>query len=172
MTTTDVLKQCTIEGNVVKLPAITLERKLYMDVAKQLDLIGGKWKGGKTMGFVFEHDPAELLHHIQGGGDSPKKPNLKKEFQFFGTPADLADDLVDLAKIRDNHTVLEPSAGQGAIVKAILKRHPNQQVYYYELMPTNRIFMQKIKNTNYLGEDFLQSDMNEFDRIVANPPFA
>ena len=48
-----VLQECTVEGNVVKLPEGQLERKLYQEVAKALDLIGGKWKGGKVFGFVF-----------------------------------------------------------------------------------------------------------------------
>jgi hypothetical protein len=34
MTKTEILKQCTVEGNIVKLPDTVLERKLYTDVAK------------------------------------------------------------------------------------------------------------------------------------------
>ena len=56
MTKEDILIQCTVGGNVVKLPNIQLERKLYQDVAKSLNLIGGKWVGGKTCGFVFNSD--------------------------------------------------------------------------------------------------------------------
>lgn len=45
MTTKEqVLQNCTIEGNVVKLPSEQLDRKLYQEVAKALELIGGKWK--------------------------------------------------------------------------------------------------------------------------------
>ena len=43
MTTKEqVLQNCTIEGNIVKLPNIQLDRKLYQEVAKSLELIGGK----------------------------------------------------------------------------------------------------------------------------------
>ena len=43
MTTKEqVLQNCTVDGNVVKLPNIQLERKLYQEVAKALKLIGGK----------------------------------------------------------------------------------------------------------------------------------
>ena len=45
MTKEQVLQDCTIEGNVVKLPNIQLDRKDYQEVAKALELIGGKWKG-------------------------------------------------------------------------------------------------------------------------------
>ncbi len=75
MTTKEVLQQCTVEGNIVKLPAVQLERKEYKEVKKQLELIGGKWKGGKTQGFVFEEDPTELLEQISNG----EKRNLKSE---------------------------------------------------------------------------------------------
>jgi len=90
-----VLSKCTIEGNVVKLPSEQLEKKLYQDVANALKLIGGKWKGGKVFGFVFETDPTDLLEEIANG----EKHNIKKEFQFFATPEKLADKLVYLADL-------------------------------------------------------------------------
>jgi len=37
-----ILQTCTIEGNVVKLPSEQLDRNLYIEVAKSLELIGGK----------------------------------------------------------------------------------------------------------------------------------
>jgi hypothetical protein len=91
----EVLQNCKVEGNLIKLPDVQLERKLYLDVAKALELIGGKWKGGKVGAFVFPHDPAELLEQIANG----ENRNLKKEYQFFETPAVLADELVELLAI-------------------------------------------------------------------------
>ena len=54
MTKEEVLQQCTIDGNIVRLPDIQLERKLYTDVAKALELIGGKWKSGKVKGYSWD----------------------------------------------------------------------------------------------------------------------
>lgn len=163
----DVLKGCTVSDNIVSLPAVQLDRKLYMEVAKSLELIGGKWKGGKVMGFVFNEDPSELLAQIQGG----EKRNLKKEFQFFGTPNDLADELVRNAEIKTEELILEPSAGQGAIVKAIQRgTHDERTVYGYELMPVNQTFLSKISGFRFLGDDFLNCDIL-FDKIIGNPPF-
>lgn len=79
MTKEEVLQQCTIEGLIVKLPPTQLERKLYTDVAKSLELIGGKWKGGKVAGFVFAVDPTDLLEQITNG----EKRNLKKNINFL-----------------------------------------------------------------------------------------
>jgi hypothetical protein len=139
----EVLQNCKVEGMIVKLPDTQLERKLYQEVAKALELIGGKWKGGKVFGFVFTTDPTELLNQIANG----EKRNLKKEFQFFGTPDDLADDLVFEAQIEPYHKILEPSAGQGAIVKAINRVFPDTKVSCYELMEVNQTILKKNKNS-------------------------
>ena len=166
----DVLKNCTIEGNVVKLPNVQLDRKLYQEVAKSLELIGGKWKGGKIFGFVFNSDPTDLLDEIANEG----KRNLKKEFQFFPTPEKLADKLVSLAEIKENQKILEPSAGQGAIIKAINKVTKNIPDCF-ELMKENIMILNKsVLNFNIIGEDFLTTNKeeNKYDRIIANPPFS
>ncbi|MFA7307614.1 MAG: methyltransferase [Hyphomicrobium sp.] len=132
-------------------------------------MIGGKWKGEKVFGFVFNEDPTELLSQIANG----EKRNLKKEYQFFGTPDELADDLVFEAQIEPFHEILEPSAGQGAIVKAILRVFPKLKVDAYELMPVNQTFLKKISEVNLIGEDFLTADnKKKYDVIIANPPFA
>lgn len=168
-TVQDVLKQCKVEGTTVKLPAKQLDRKLYMEVAKSLELIGGKWKGGKVFGFVFQSDPTDLLGEIANG----VKRNLKKEFQFFGTTDELADELVRLAEIDNKQTILEPSAGQGAIVNAIQRFYgKGRMVHVYELMPINQAILKKISRIDFLGDDFLNSNhIEKFDRIIANPPF-
>ncbi len=164
-----VLQRCTVEGNIVKLPAVKFDRKLYMEVAKRLELIGGKWKGGKLQGFVFNQDPTELLNQIAYG----EKRNLKKEYQFYGTPQIIADQMVMLANITKGKTVLEPSAGQGAILAAIARLFPNLLVDCYELMEVNQSFLLKNKNAHLLGSDFLLSNTNKkYDIIIANPPFA
>jgi hypothetical protein len=163
----EVLQKCTIEGNIIKLPNTQLDRKLYQEVAKSLELIGGKWKGGKVYGFVFETDPTNLLEEIANG----EKRNLKKEFQFFATPETLANKLVYLANINQNDTILEPSAGQGAIIKAINKVCdivPD----CYELMDVNTIILNKSGlKFNLIGDDFLKNDGKKYSKIIANPPF-
>lgn len=169
MTKEDVLKGCTVEGFVVKLPYGQLERKLYQEVAKALELIGGKWKGGKVFGFVFPTDPTELLYQIANG----ESRNLKKEFQFFETPEGLSDILVELAEIQIDDEVLEPSAGQGAIVKAIHRETWGARtVWGYELMDVNQTFLNKIVGFRLLGNDFLTECDTHFDKIIANPPFS
>jgi hypothetical protein len=169
-----VLKQSTVHGNVVKLPDGQLDRKVYADVKKALELIGGKWKGGKTYGFVFQTDPTELLEQIANG----EKRNLKKEYQFFATPPELAALMVEMAELGETDgqgygDILEPSAGQGAIVKAIHDATEGAvTVYCYELMDINRGILEKTPGVKLIGDDFMKAGGTaQYDRIIANPPF-
>lgn len=168
MTKEDVLIQCIVDGNVVKLPNIQLERKLYQDVAKSLNLIGGKWVGGKIYGFVFNSDPTELLKQIACG----EKRNLKKEYQFFETPSELADKLVVLADLKKDDVVLEPSAGQGAIIEAILRSNINCQVLAIELMEENSLILNKKGFVHDVGDFLTIPNQPIYDKIIANPPFS
>ena len=171
MTKIEVLNESVVEGLIVKLPDTQLDRKVYLEVKKALELIGGKWKGGKTMGFVFTSDPTALLAEIAGGA----KRNLKKEFQYFATPEALANELVQYADIKHHDTVLEPSVGQGSILKAI-HGVVDTKVGVYELMDVNRmILINKFPEYSYEleGFDFMQSTSKpKYNKIVANPPFA
>src|SRR5690606_16798614 len=130
---------CKVDRNMVFLPPNRLSKELYAGVKKKLELIGGKWKGGKVQGFVFNEDPTDLLAEVAGGAQR----NIKKEFQFFATPDSIADQLVRLANIAKGQTILEPSAGQGAIIHAI-QRAVDTNVYCCELMPLNQTFLNKI----------------------------
>lgn len=163
----EVLQSCIVEGNIVKLPNVQLDRKIYQDVAKSIQLIGGKWKGGKIEGFVFDENPTKLLNEIANG----EKRNLKKEFQFFSTPDKLANELVFYADLKQHDTILEPSAGQGAIIKAINKVC-DVVPDCYELMDLNvKILNDTDLKFNLIGSDFLKHDNRNYSKIIANPPF-
>ncbi|MDR1013096.1 MAG: hypothetical protein LBL38_02395, partial [Lactobacillales bacterium] len=161
----EILKQCIISDNVVILPEIQLDRQTYLKVAQKLELIGGKWNR-KHKGFLFEQDPIELLREIQNG----KQRNLKKEFQFFETPDDLADELVSFIPDRPLRDVLEPSAGRGAIVRAVQRFNDTVPIYYCELMELNRkMFNGKAQ---FICEDFFDlEDGKKYEIVIANPPF-
>ena len=162
-----ILQECTVVNNVVKLPPVQLDRNQYLEVKKSLELIGGKWKGGKVSGFEFLTDPSDLLAQVSKG----VKRNIKKEFQFFATPNELADYLVFLADLQNHDTILEPSAGQGAILNAINKVS-NTVPDCYELMDVNvSVLKQSNYRFNLIGSDFLKHTKGEYSKIIANPPF-
>lgn len=168
MTTTEILQNCTIDNMVIKLPNIQLSRNEYLEVKNKLEHIGGKWKGGKIQGFIFQSDPTHFLKQISKG----ENVNLKKEFQFFATPEKLADELVYLSDLKQHDTILEPSAGQGAIIKSINKVCdviPD----CYELMDVNIAVLNKSGlHFNLIGNDFLKHNGKTYNKIIANPPFS
>lgn len=174
MTVEQVINECQVcPGNCIKLPAVQLDRKIYEQVAKKLQGIGGAWKGGKVAAFVFPFDPTERLSQIQDG----ETVNLKKDFQFFETPAALADELVRLADIKDDDRVLEPSAGRGAIIQAIRRKSEYCHISAVELMPENAAFLKTKKlawNIVFDEDNFLTWDegAKPYDKIIANPPFS
>lgn len=172
MTVQEIIDNCQVDGLVVKLPPGQLDRKLYEQVAKTLQGIGGAWKGGKIAGFVFKTDPTTLLQRLQSG----ERINLKKDFQFFETPDELADMMALRLMATPKHSILEPSAGQGALIKAVLRRVPEAQITAYELMPENLMVLARADFSSQVflaGEDFLKTTVSNFyHRIIANPPFS
>lgn len=171
----EALQACTVDGFTVKPPAAQLDRKLYLELKKNLELIGGTWKGGKVGAFLFKQDPTELFRQISNG----EKRNLKQEYQFFATPPELADKLVSLVEwdTWEDPVVLEPSAGQGAIIDAIWKIKSDVCVYTCELMDTNRLILEQKYGPSihqYEDYDFLVHAKRQcfaYNVIIANPPF-
>lgn len=178
------LSKCRVEGNTLFLPPMS-EGPLanYADVRKALLNAGAKYKRNT---FVFPSDAQPFIDRLTGD----ESVNIKKEFQFFATPPELADRMVMMAEIKEGMCVLEPSAGQGAIISAIYNAFPNYMkvpsdnpsvtVDYYELMPQNndvigkkcRAYERWSSSTSCMGHDFLQADSGRlYDRIIANPPF-
>ena len=183
MDLTKIFNDTTVdEKNVLHLPNYQYDRKTYTEIKKQIEAIGGKWKGGKTQGFVFPEstDTAKVKDMLVSGVDLAER---KKKYQFFGTPPEVADYILEylpkectetgFVYIKDTDKVLEPSAGQGSIINAIHRINPNVMVDCFEAMAENKEVLQTLSNVNILGDDFLQSDTNiKYDLIVANPPFA
>lgn len=179
MTKQEVLDKCRIENNVVFLPDVQLDRPLYMQVNKALQGAGGKWNK-KAKGFVFSQDPSDVLGRVKSG----EKVNLKKEFQAFYTPDIVASEISKIVPKTGTPRVLEPSAGDGALVDAVLFQNPNAVIDMIEIndLAFNGLLEKYTDKSqlNFYKADFLgwadhyaQNDEfdPEYDIIVANPPF-
>jgi hypothetical protein len=165
----DILKHCTLEDSVLKLPKVQFNKKSYAEAKKWIEEAGGSWQSGKIQGFTFPFNPERVFSILKEG----KRCNLQQEYQFFETPPQLADWLVMLAGgIHENDTVLEPSAGRGALIKAIHRACPSVTVECYELMPENREFLHSLDNVIILDEDFTKDSVGSYTKIIANPPFS
>lgn len=94
---------------------------------------------------------------------------------LFVTSADLAARMVDLADIRAEHTVLEPSAGTGAIVHAIGHDAARTGAVAVEIDRGLAEQLQErfprwiVDNCDFLG--CTRDTLGSFDRILMNPPF-
>ncbi len=162
----NILDQCTVDGNILFLPSIQLERKLYEKVNRILECLGGKWNRSKR-GHVFANNPAEMIEEAILTGEVT---DAKKEFQFFETPKNIVATMIELANLQPEDKVLEPSAGRGAILDEIVKFTPF--VNAVELNPDNyKVLISKYSEV-LLG-DFLGFESNGvYDKVIMNPPFS
>jgi protein-L-isoaspartate O-methyltransferase len=95
--------------------------------------------------------------------------------QLFPTPPALAGRMVELANLRPGLCVLEPSAGTGNIVRAVLDA-VDTEVLAYEI---NRDLCSQLERTfpswklQVRCKDFLEVTdfMGQYERILMNPPF-
>ncbi len=159
----EVLKQSRCEENRLHLPH-HLPRELYVQTAKIIELLGGKWN--RSIGaHVFEGDCAE---HVDEAVMAGEVTDFQKLYQFYETPPELARRMVALAEMREGHKVLEPSAGRGAILKAMPHTVHRTAVELNSSLVDLAAHAQRV----HYG-DFLQcnGELGAFDRIVANPPF-
>ena len=166
----EILKHCTLEDNVLKLPQVQFNKKSYAEAKKWIEEAGGSWQGGKVQGFIFPFNPERVFSILNEG----KRCNLAQDFQFFETPSDVADWLVMLAGgIHEHDKVLEPSAGRGALVRAIHRSSPDVVVDCYEMMPENKELLSGLGGINMIGDDFTKSTIGKkYTKIIANPPFS
>ncbi len=177
-----ILERSTITSSTLTLPQ-QLPRNLYDAVMKVLKNCGGEWKRGPQC-HVFSGDPRAKLGLTFTTGVST---DLKKAFQFFPTPPELAASVAIRAHVR-GCSVLEPSAGHGALVKACTQegRHPRRHGRTQPRKPP--LLARRTRQTPPEGlaanhrihcADFLTFTPDNapigfrclFERIVMNPPF-
>ncbi len=170
-----VLKSAWCEGFNVYLPPAQLERKLYERTNEVLTRIGGKWKGGKTKAHVFEDDPAPLLAEVLATGIMP----LDNPLDFYATPPEVIK--LAMSKVKKAYggcpvpiITLEPSAGDGAFVKALRVVSNMFIINAYEVDEKRILKLHALndKDLNIYSQDFLSAKNNPpYDLVVMNPPF-
>jgi predicted RNA methylase len=161
------IKKCRVVGNTLHLPPISEGTLSNYDKVRQALLnAGAKYKKNT---FIFSSDAQPFIDQLTSG----ESVNIKKEFQFFATPDDLADWIVSFANLQESDNILEPSAGQGAIVNAILRANEHALIECCELMPENADILMKAGH-KVIGNNFLEitDRKSSYDKIIANPPFS
>lgn len=165
----NVLTRATIEPMWVFLPTGRLDPPVYKAVDKFLIALGGRWNKSKQ-GHHFPAGTEKVREAIDAGQAVDQKKTLE---QFF-TPPDIARQAVEAAQIGAGHRVLEPSAGDGALIEAIAKAQPEAIIAALEIDP---VMIERLGEKwglrATIGEgDFLAIEWpSDFDRVVMNPPF-
>ena len=157
-----------------------LDRKSYLAVDKVLQAMGGKWDR-RAKAHVFAGDARERIDQAIVTGDV-EMPRV--DLDYFPTPRDLARRVAMAADVRPGHSVLEPSAGGGALVRAALELGA-RVVFAVEISGTfasqlRERFEIEVESSGPPYVIVEHRDFTEFpppfghsvDRVVMNPPFS
>lgn len=176
--TIEILSRAQILHNQLFLQEPQLARPVYEKVAKVLDAAGGKWMR-KSKCHVFDVDPTEIIEQAILTGTIRRE---KQELGIFYTPAALARRAAGMLRLHHSGiTVLEPSAGMGALAKATSDAAGEDDescswadITCMDIKHEHVVECHRLGFTS-LQADFLKEDpmtFPAFDRIIMNPPFA
>lgn len=171
-------------------PTEKLTRSEYQEYKKLVESLRGKWNKYRNL-HLFGYNPQAAIEEVLAKRLLP----AKNPYDYFPTPPPVIDELllgVDLAQVDDSGkfifpladydndfwyriksgwNILDPSAGDGAILSATRDRYPEASYYAYEIDPFRRMVL-KDKGFTVLGSDFLEAQTDiRFHNIIMNPPF-
>lgn len=98
---------------------------------------------------------------------------MQRDYSKFYTPANIASEMVFISRpIRSTQLWLEPSAGNGRLIRAIKEVNDRIKVHAVEINESCKSSLLGIgANAVFIG-DFLEYNPDFlYDRILANPPF-
>jgi hypothetical protein len=133
-----------------------------------LERMGGV--NAKLGRFQFDYDALDAIHQVVVTGCIPDR----QSHQFYPTPLALANRAVALALIGPGQSVLEPSAGQGAIAGLL----PPERTCCVEISALHCDILKARGLTDVVAADFIATAQawvatpRRFDRCVMNPPFS
>ena len=151
--------------NSLVLKTYEMDKFIVSQAGAVLESIGGvKQKAGY---YLFDYYPGRIVNEIIASGCVPDH----KSHQFYPTPQELAELAVSYADIENGMTVLEPSAGKGAI--AIAARDAGALVDCVEIDASRAADLRNAGLSVIHEGDFLSfAPAPAYDLVVMNPPFA
>lgn len=150
-------------NNKLYLPDCQIDRLLYLAIKKEITALGGNWVGGKVSAFVFDFEAQLIIDKIL----FENVTNIKKSIQFFPTPQKVIDLMFEYVKFNKNDLVLEPSAGQGAIVENLIGKVG--EIHYCEFEEINKSVIESKfgGHCSFVGSDFLKYNPTiKYDKII------
>lgn len=175
-----VIEAGTITDAKFVLPATHLDRALYMATNKVLEAAGGKWDR-KAKAHVFE-STAYLKESLKGNTIVDREKEKKKDLNAFFTPPGVAVFAVGYLGCGPGASVLEPSAGEGALALAA-----NNEGFDVTCIDVDTAFCATLRGLgleefngdflNFTPESLAKLTANnpkggKFDAVLMNPPFS
>lgn len=174
----EVLQHCHVieqeHGWRIALPSRDeweIPRHGYEALKAVLTRLGGRYTtGGFNFGPALPVDVAVQV--ILESGVMP----VQNKGEYFPTPKALADEMAQALEPMEDRTYIEPSAGSGALVAAVLKKQPKANVIAVEFNPLNVAMLRErfkgderveIVEANF--EDWRPHELA--DGVIMNPPF-
>jgi hypothetical protein len=156
------------------------KKAAYELARSKIEHQGGYYDAGRCQG-VPSSDSAEAVAFwdiLKGKSEGEKKADDLREMEnklmfasipgFFPTPNPVIDLMLERAEIEPHHTILEPSAGSGAIADRV--KAESCSIDCVEVNHSlNEIL--RAKGHNVIGENFTASIFSGYDRVLMNPPF-
>lgn len=130
--------------------------------------VGGKEKDQAIRNALSKFDKAKTYYYGQQKKNSKTKASEGND--YFATPEPLGYKMVEWANIKPGESILEPSAGHGAIARFFPADTKNVAIEQSnKLIPRIKMAMDggEVINNNF--EDYYVG--NKFNAVVMNPPF-
>lgn len=173
---TFVVKPISIDGKTLfhlsVRPPMTNEE--YDDIKYRIEKLGGHWRE-RFGGFIFDENPIDSLkcESTWERIEHDHYDQWKIMRQFYPTPNDVAKRVNELANIKHDHYVLEPSAGKGALIDPIGRK---ERIVAIEIDARLASELRSAGFETVVNDSFehaVESHVihDQFDRIVMNPPF-
>lgn len=158
-----------------------LDKSVFDDIKRVFAAYRGRWVGGNTQSFSFPLDPVPFIDHVLNTKEMPKV----NPFSYHPTPKPATDIIFEHTSANPDFwsykaesrpiRILEPSAGEGALLDEITKYFDAAGVPFeitcIEIDPLNQLALRN-KGYSPIGVDFLEYRTDvEFDLVIMNPPF-
>lgn len=176
------LRMAVADHNTVRIPIIT-DRKVWVEIDRALSRIAGgsRWDR-RAQAHVYNQDPRAALEQLTGNAVIPPPCVTRdKELSYWATPTPLAQLLIDDLDLPEGGRVLEPSAGDGQLVRALQDAYPLVHIDAVEPDNGRRIVLRTSGGAGLhvwdsTFEDYVEAwrvvkDPVLFDAVVMNPPF-
>jgi len=99
----------------------------------------------------------------------------RKKYNFFRTPEEVADRMAYLIDdLGLGAKILEPHAGDGALIRAVVKAYPHFPVNIHFCEIQDELCSAYVESYKKVGSDFLAffpTDDERYNGVIMNPPY-